>query len=106
MALRISLLAILTTKSILTSDCEKGRSDQPPALAGSDAAILDAAASSLFNTQRFLVAAAIAFLPTALNFLLGFEGSGGCFDVGFGCFTGALFGVLDDACCELTTSFA
>jgi hypothetical protein len=61
--------------------------------------------AALTLAHRFLVAAMIAFLPAALSFRLGFEGSGVAFDGGLECFTRGFFAVPEDAC-KLTASFA
>ena len=63
------------------------------------------AASALFCAQRFFVAAMIAFLPAALSFRSGFEGSGVAFDGGLERFTVGFFAFPEDAC-KLTASFA
>ena len=48
--------------------------------------------------HRFLVAAAMAFLPAADSFRLGFEASGVAFDVGSEYFTAVSFAAPEDAC--------
>jgi len=66
------------------------------------AALSCCALAALTASQRFFVAAMIAFLPAAESFRLAFDGSG---NGGLACFTGGFFAVPEGAC-KLTASFA